>query len=477
MQMVKYLVAKTCGEGDTLMLTIENKQPELFNSWIPESMLELPEELAFADKAFEDPRVLEPFLKDAKSTGRPSTAIATYLRMMYLKWRYQMSYEILVKEVSDSYKWRRFCRLPMIGDVPDDKTLIKLTGRFGEAAVRAVHDAVVRQAVEAKIIRGKKMRVDTTVNESNIHYPTDTGLLADGVRVITRTVQKIKEVVQLKTKFRSRARSVKRRIFMMVKFLKGKGFAAKKKRDEIKKEILAIARKVLAQAKTLRQEIRPGKAKTPDMDSKELLSLTALDAQLKHWLGLFDRVIAQTATVLGGNTHIPDRLVSLFDPGARPIQKGKLFPKTEFGRKVLIQEAEAGIVTGYQVHEGAPVDGSLLESALDKHEEIFGHAPQELATDRGFWNPCGQADLSERGIQKISIPAKGGLSSKQSTIQHSAWFRRLQRWRAGGEAKISLLKRKFGLRRSLSRGNEGSAMWIGWGIITHNLIQMARVGP
>lgn len=459
------------------MLTIDNKQPELFDSWIPEHLLTLPEELAFADKAFDDPRVLEPFRKDAASTGRPSTPIATYIRMMYLKFRYQMSYEILVKEVSDSYKWRRFCHLPMTGDVPDDKTLIKLTARYSEEAVRAVHDAVVRQAVEAKIIRGKKMRVDTTVNESNIRYPTDTGLLADGVRVISRTVKKIKEVVRLKTQFRNRTRSVKKRILKMVKFFKGKGLKVKEGRDKIKKEILAIAGKVLDQARGIWQEIRPGECPAPDGDIKGILSLEAFQAELKHWLGLFDRVIAQTAAVLDGNTHIPKRLVSLFDPGAHPIQKGKVFPKTEFGRKVLIQEAETGIVADYQVHEGNPPDFTLLDSALIRHEEIFGHAPQELATDRGFWDPDGQSRWRERGVQRISIPVKGGLSSKQSTIQHSAWFRRLQRWRSGGEAKISLLKRKFGLRRSLSRGNEGSAAWIGWGIVTHNLIQMARAGP
>ena len=459
------------------MLITDNKETDLFEGWIPAHQIEMPEELIFADKAFDDPRVIEPFLKDSKTTGRPSTAVATYLRMMYLKFRYQMSYEVLVKEVSDSYKWRKFCHLSLFGDVPDDKTLIKLTGRFGESAVRAAHDAIVRQAVEAKIIRGKKMRVDTTVNESNIHYPTDTGLLADGVRVITRTIKKIKEAAKLKTFFRSRVRSVKRRVLKMVKFLKGRGSAAKKKRDEIKKEILAIARKVLNQARGVWREIRPGKIETSDINAKGLMSLTALDVQLKHWLGLFERVIAQTATVLSGNTHIPDRIVSLFDPGARPIQKGKLFPKTEFGRKVLIQEAEAGLVSDYQVHSGNPTDQSLLEAAIDRHEEIFGHVPKELATDRGFWDTLVQDRLKERGIQKISIPAKGALSSKQSTMQHRHWFRRLQRWSAAGEAKISLLKRKFGLKKSLARGDRGAETWIGWGIITHNLVRMACAGP
>jgi IS5 family transposase len=457
------------------MLTVDNKQADLFETWIPEHMLQLSEELAFADKALDNPRVLEPFVKDPKSTGRPTTAITTYLRMMYLKFRYQMSYEIAVKEISDSYKWRRFCHLPMTGAVPDDKTLIKLTGRFGEAAVRAVHDAIVRQAVEDKIIRGRKMRLDTTVNESNIHYPTDTGLMSDGVRVISRTIRKIKEVVRLKTRFRNRTRSIKRRILKVVKFLKGKNEEAKKKRERIKAEILAIAQAAWKQALAVLAELRSGKAEIKPEASN--VRLATLPLELKHWLELMKRVLEQTQTVLGGNTHIPDRLVSLFDPGARPIQKGKLFPKTEFGRKVLIQEAENGIVTDYQTHQGNPRDDSLLDSAVDKHEDIFSFVPKELAADRGFHSPDGDDRLHERGITHVSIPVKGNKTGMRARTERSSWFRRLQRWRAGGEAKISLLKRKCGLRKSLARGDTAAAIWIGWGIIAHNLTWMARAGP
>ena len=190
------------------MLITDNPQPDLFDGWLPPELWNLSEELAFADNALSDPRVMEPFLKNAKDIGRHTTPVSTYLRMMYLKERYQMSYEVTVNEVSDSLKWRRFCHLPLSGKVPDDKTLIKLTGKYGEKAVKAIHDTIVRQAAEAKIIRGRKMRQDTTVTESNIHHPTDTGLIADGVRLITRTIQKIKTVVQLKTRFRNRTRSI-----------------------------------------------------------------------------------------------------------------------------------------------------------------------------------------------------------------------------------------------------------------------------
>lgn len=447
------------------MLTIDNKQGDLFGGWIPGHLLELPEELVFADKMLDDPRVIAPFLKDAKNTGRPTTPIATYLRLMYLKFRYQISYELLVKEVSDSYKWRVFCRLAIDKPVPDDKTLIKLTGRYGEATVKAIFDAVVQQAVETKILRGRKMRLDTTVTESNIHYPTDTGLLSDSVRVVSRTILKIKEVVQLKTRFRNRTRSLKRRILRIAKFLGRRSTKKKGALRQAKQQILSIAEDVQEQAAAVSKELdgRPEAA--------------ALQAQLKHWLGLFGRVVSQTQTVLSGNVHIPNRLVSLFDPGARPIQKGKLFPRTEFGRKVLIQEAERNLVADYQVHEGNPVDHSLLEPAVDRHEEIFGRCPKELAADRGFYKRGIDGALQERGVELVSIPAQGSKTAMRQRTERGSWFRRLQRWRVAGEAKISLLKRKFGLRRTLVRGTAASAIWIGWGCIAHNLVWMARAGP
>lgn len=458
------------------MLTIDNQQPDVFDGWISPDLLALSEELAFADKALSDPRVLEPFLKKAKLKGRPSTAVATYLRMMYLKERYQMGYEVLTKEVSDSLKWRRFCHLPLSGKVPDDKTLIKLTGRYGDKTVKAIHDTVVRQAVEAKVIRGRKMRLDTTVTESNIHYPTDTGLLADGVRVVTQTVKKIKEVVRLKVRFRSRLRSVKRRLIRLAKFLKGKTEQAKQGLRKTKEEILSISQAVWAQALRVLEEVRSGKAILKEGASE--LQFLMLPLELKRWLELFKRILEQTRTVLNGNVHIPDRLISLFDTGARPIQKGKLFPKTEFGRKVLIQEAEEGLVTDYQVHhEGNPPDQPMLEPALDRHKELFGHDPQEVAADRGFHAAGQDEDLHERGIEHVSIPVKGRKDGHRQRTEKSAWFRRLQRWRVAGEGKISLLKRKYGARRTKVRGNVPTEIVLGWGIIAHNLVLLSRLGP
>jgi len=457
------------------MLIRDNEQPDLFDGWISPELLELSEELKFADTAMNDPRLLAPFLKEESDTGRPSTAIATYLRMMYLKHRYQMSYEVTSREVADSLKWRKFCHLPLSGKVPDDKTLIKLTGRFGEEAVKRIHDIVVRQAVEAKVIRGRKMRVDTTVVESNIHHPSDTGLLSDGVRVVTRTIKKIKKVVELKTHFRNRMRSIKRRLIILVKFLKGKTEKVKGKFRKTKQQILAIAQAVWDEAMQVLSELDDGKLKPKEGAS--LTSLVLLPEQLRYWLKLLKQILEQTRTVLGGNVHIPDRLVSLFDTGARPIQKGKAFPRTEFGRKVKVQEAEKGIVTDYEVHSGNPPDQPMLESSVKKHKKIFGHPPREVAADRGFHAAGQDEQLHEQGVHYVSIPVRGGKDGRRRRTEKSRWFRRLQRWRAAGEAKISLLKRKYWGRKTRVRGDVPNEIAIGWGIITQNIVLLSRMGP
>lgn len=458
------------------MLTIDHQQPDLFDGWISPDLLALSEERAFADKALSDPRVLGPFLKDAKRKGRPSTAVATSLRMMSLKGRYQMGDEVLTKEVSDSLKWRRFCHRPLSGKAPDDKTLIKLTGRYGQKGVKAIHDTVVRQAVEAKGLRGRKRRLDTTVTESNIPYPTDTGLLADGVRVVTRTVKKIKEGVRLNVRFQNRRRSVQRRLIRRAKSLQGKTEKAKRGLRKTKEQILSISQGVWAQAVRVLEEVQSGKAVLKEGAWK--LSFLMLPLELKRGRALFKRILEQTRTVLDGHVHIPNRRIRLFDTGARPIQKGKLFPKTEFGRKGLIQEAEEGLLTDDPVPpEGNPPDRPMLEPALDRHKELFGHDPKEVAADRGFHAAGQDEDRHKRGIEHVAIPVKGRKDGHRERPEKSGRFRRRQRWRVGGEGKIRLLKRKYGARRTKVRGNVPTEIVLGCGIIAHNLVLLSRLGP
>jgi IS5 family transposase len=470
------------------MLTLYNNQPDLWEAILPPELQGLPQELKAIDDILKDETFLKPFeaalaqkVKEkifSSNFGRPSTALSSYVRMMILKFRHGYSYEDLEEIVRDSIIFRRFCGFGLSDAIPDSTTLIKLTNKLGEDFIHKLNQAVVQEAAKRGIARGRKMRLDTTVVESNIHYPTDTGLLSDAVRVVTRTVKKIKEVVKIKTRFRNCTRAIKTTLLHMLKFLKGTKGKTKEAVTAAKRKVLAMAQGVLAQAIEVLKELKNPEYKdlsTESTDIMKVVKATTLESELRHWMEMLKRVIAQTKTVLSGQMSIPDRLVSIFDPGARPIQKGKLFPDTEFGRKALIQEAEHGIITNYEAHDGNPPDVSLLEGAVDTHEKIFGEAPAELAADRGFYQSEQQEELKERGIKHVSIPVKGSKDGMEKRRERSAWFRRLQRWRAGGEAEISLFKRVFGGRRSLVRGTSRVAGWIGWAVAAHNLWRMARV--
>ena len=210
---------------ESLMLRLSRNQPSLWESVLPPDLFQMSEELSRVDKLLDDERFFTPFRERFYTrVGRPTIPIATYLRMMYLKHRYQLGYETLVKELKDSFTWRCFCYLSLEDRVPDDSTLVKLTHKYGEDTLRDLNNALVLKLKERKVIRGRKLRLDTTVVEADIHYPTDTGLLADGVRVITRTVTKLKKLgAKVGGGFVNHTRKVKRTCLALSKVLKEKG--------------------------------------------------------------------------------------------------------------------------------------------------------------------------------------------------------------------------------------------------------------
>jgi len=427
------------------------------------------EELTQVGKLLDDERFFTPFRERFYTrTGRPTTAVSTYLRMMYLKHRYQLGYEVLVKEVKDSFAWRRFCHLSLSDRVPDSTTLIKLTHKYGEGTVRALNDALVLKLKEGKIVRGKKLRIDTTVVESDIHHPTDAGLLTDGVRVITRVVSKLKKLGPgIGGGFVKHTRKVKKIYLGLMKVMKGRTgkdeTALKKARDKL----FRITGKVIADARAVQAELELIWEKPP--------LVKKLSQQLGEWIEVAEKVVWQTKEVMAGNLHLPRRIVSLFDVDARPIKRGKSRADTEFGRKVLIGETDHGIISTYDVLDDNPADVTVLKLGVKGHRQLFRKRLKAIAGDRGFHSQANEDWLKDGGVRQVSIPARGKISGDRRAYQKQYWFKRLQRFRAGIEARISLLKRKFGLRRSLMRGSPGVQIWVGQGIFAHNLWQAARI--
>lgn len=461
------------------MLRIYNEQADLWDIVLPENLREMPKELGVIDEILSDEKFTKRFeeklqekieaKKFSANFGRPSTFIATYVRLMYLKFRHQYSYEEVIETVNDSVGKRKFCGIGLSEKMPDDTTLIKLTAKLGEDFISGLVEETAKEAMRRGLTKGKKLRVDTFVMKSNIHYPTDATLLSDGIRVVTRLVGKLREAVgkRIRERMPDYVRKAKRILLKLHFHRKGKKEGGKGKTEELIGELMKMAEKTVQRAETIGKKLRgavEGHAKTTQKKLKEYLALTR-------------QVMDQTRRVLAGCKQIPDRVVSLFDKGARPIVKGKSFPEVEFGRKVVIAESEAGIITHAQGYEGNPNDQTLLEDAIKAQKDVLGETPESVATDRGFYDSSGKSEarLKAAGIRNISIPARGYKDGKRKRKEESKIFRKLQRWRAGQEAKISHLMRTFGVGKSLMRGTEGASVWLLYSVFAYNLWQMARL--
>lgn len=382
--------------------------------------------------------------------------------------------KVLVAEVSDSIQWRRFCRIPLDEAVPHSTTLIKLTKKYGNNTVQQLNDALVIKATRERLIRSQKLRIDTTVVQSNVHYPTDAQLLADGIKTITKKAKQIrkvlgeaaKEVIPVVT---DRCRSTKKRILEIGKVLKRRSKEAVAEVREITGELADKAIQTVIETKEMLDQIEDRLAEKINQSVKNRIE------QLDHFIRVTEKVIGQTLKVNQGETQIPERTVTLHDPDARPIRKGKLKSPTEFGYKLEITENEARIVTDFKVHIGNPSDEKLLLDAVKRHIEKTGTVPRAVATDRGFSSSGNEKGLAGLKVKQISIPKRGKKTAQRQAHEKQPWFRRLQRWRAGGEGTISVLKRKYGLGRSLSRGHENVSTWVGFGVLAYNLRRLATL--
>jgi transposase, IS5 family len=426
-----------------------------------------------ADRLLEDDELLTQVFeaqgrrwKKSRTRGRRQTPAEVVLRLMLLKHARNWSYEVLEREVRANLVYREFTRIGT-KKVPDAKTLGRLGQVIGAEVVHQLHTRVVQLAVEKGVIQGRRMRVDTTVVETNIHYPTDSSLLGDGARVLTRLSKRIAQAVRgLKIKVRDRMRTVRRKVVAIAIAARQKGAAGEEKRKKIYRGLLSTVRKVRNQAQRVQKELK-------EVSARQRRKVKKATQELATMVERVTQVIKQTRTrIFEGNTKSPDKLVSVFEPHTEIIRKGKASKPTEFGKMVKIQEAENQIVTDYQVFEEKPADTALLVDAVAKHEELLGRAPKLVAADAGFYTQANEKDLEQRGVPRISIPNRHTQSEARKKHQKQRWFKNGQRWRTGCEGRISVLKRRHGLDRCLYRGQEGMKRWVGWGVIADNLIHI-----
>lgn len=453
------------------MLRVSERQIALWETLLPEEVTRLPQELARIDAYLDDERFIAPWRGVFHARlGRPSVPVTCLLRMLYLKHRYQLGYESLCREVSDSISWRRFCRIPLDGRVPHPTTLIKLVQRAGPEVFDHLNAALVGKLTEDKLLRVRKLRIDTTVVEADIDYPTDADLLEHGVRKLGGLVRRIKGAgAAIRTPFRNRSRSAGRRLRQISRTLRRRTGKALGEIDRLTGQIADIAAKTLAQVAPVIRNARRALSRRPSGRLARLIN------DLDQTVSDTGRLLAQTAQRLAGNRTIPDRMVSLADPDARPIRKGKPQHPTQFGYTVLIAEEEHGFIPFHQVNKGNPGDAPQLVPAVEQVVHLTGRVPATVVGDRGFGTAAGDKALAELGVKRIGLQRGGTLSKTRRDHERTRPFRRMRNWRVGIEARISHLKRGFGLRRTRLRRLAGAQIWVGLGIFAYNLQRMTAI--
>jgi IS5 family transposase len=427
------------------------------DGFIDRSLYELDEELTKVDQHLSDPKLLKPFEEVFDPTlGRPGTAVGIYLRMMYLKFRWGLSYEETEREVRERLPWRYFCHLSLMEEVPDATTLIKLNHRFGEDRIAGLNKHLVKQLVRTESIKPRRIRIDSTTIEAHISYPNDVGVLHQAVKTITRTIGSVGKQIA------NHVRATKRALFNWSQTARAKPQERKDKGRNILKKVTALAQDTVVQGQQIFQELCRS---TSDQSVK-------LRQKLGEQIELGQKILQQTEQKLGGE-KIAERIVSFYDPRARPIRKGKLHKAVEFGRTLQLVQDSSGVILHYEVHQGNPSDRTELVSLVRQTKTDFKIKPEELAADRGYYSAENVTALGKAGIEKVGIPKVGRLTPAEKRHQRTKWFRQLQRFRCGVEASISMLKRKFGLGRVLARGSENTAIWTGFAILSYNLWQQA----
>jgi len=458
------------------MVRRKQRERSLFEVLLPDGHKLWPDWLRRIDSVLEDEAVIEVVAlalearwPESRRRGRPGTPAEVVIRMLILKHLFDWSYDDLEHEVRANLVYRAFTRIDA-GEVPDAKTILKIAGALGPDVIAHLHRQVVEVAKRAGVTRGRRFRIDTTVVETNVHYPTDSTLLQDGVRVLTRTMQRASRALGDEPgRIRNRLRSVTRDVLTI-------GYQARspKTRDAMVqsyRKLMATTRAVLRDADTLVRRLGQ-RRRTALAGTASILERT--QRHLRQLRPVVQRVVAQTrARLMGGDTHVPDKVLSIFEPHTTTVRKGKISKPNEFGNLVTIQESEHQIITAYEVHAGRPADVTMWTPALDRHLAIFARAPYLAAGDRGFSSATNEQAAADRGVRRVILPRRGPKSTARRVYERQAWFRRGQRWRVGCEGRISVIKRRHGLRRCRYHGTDGMARWVGLGVIADNLMNIA----
>jgi IS5 family transposase len=456
------------------MLRDRSAPVDLF-ALVPALQLRFEPELAELDRLLDDDQLFQHIKADLSrrrphttETGRPSTPVEVILRLLVVQHLYDWSYAQTEHFVGDSLVLRQFCRLGF-APVPHHTTLMRWSNLLQPETLHRLLDRVTELACGLKVTRGRKLRIDSTVVATAIHYPTDSTLLFDGVRVLSRLVQRA--TLALTGTRRHIGVQRMRAAKQLVRRIEATAATHATARDRAERptlyrRLLGVAQTSLDHAERMRQTLV----------TRSEVTLQPLRSALAHMTDLVQQVMQQTQRRVVDGQSVPAsaKLVSLFEPHTAIVRRGKAHLPAEFGRKIMFDEVEGGLVTRYAVLAGNPPDAPELPHSLAHHQACFGQVPTVLTADRAFFTLDNERLAHDLHIRSVALPRQGPLTPEQKEMRHNVAFRRAYRWRAGIEGRISVLKRRFGLARCRYHGEDGMERWVGWGLLAHNLRQISR---
>ena len=454
------------------MLRLSGGQVEsLFDEVLPIEVRQLPGDLVVLDELLGDRALFEPveraWAEAARRFGRPSVPIDRFVRLMIVKHRSGWGYETLVREVSDSLHLRRFCLLALSERVSDESTIRKLARRLGPEVVEEICRHVVAVATGAaheQRFTVRAMRIDSTVVEADVRYPTDIGLADDAADALAREANKARSLAGHKApRVRNRARGIRAKVRRLNRTLAartGQGKAtALKLTGQAGEQVEQTIRETRRLAGRLRERARGRGAQA------KLKAARGLDELAER----AEKVCRQICQRVAGE-KITDRLVSFADPDARPIRKGKLRAPTEFGYVVQIAElcentrrGARGLILPAPSQIGSANESDLLPATAQQIDSL-GLKPRDLALDGGFFPSTVTQHLP--GPDRVFIAGRQSARSPRTN-------RRLAKFRVGAEGRISHLKRRYGLDRSRLKGHTGQQTWTAWAILAYDLDTLA----
>jgi transposase, IS5 family len=404
-------------------------------------------------------------------TGRSGLTPPQVLRSLILMRVKNWDYRELRERITDGYTLRQFTDF-YCQPVPKHDAFNRAFNRLTPQTLQAVNDLVVQAAVDVGLEEGQKLRVDTTVVQTDIHHPTDNTLLWDVVRVVTRLVLCLAAAVQQHIQgFRNRTRAARRRMQEIQRLTPKERH---QRQVEKYRELIGIAEEVVNSARKVVKQTRKARGK----DLVTAVVIGELRKEIDHYCKLGDRVIDQAGRRVLQGEQVPnaEKIYSIFETHTDLIKRGKVQTPMEFGHKVFLAESAQGLITQYEVLEGNPGDDQQVEPSLERHKETFGHAPALYGSDRGFFSEKNVKWCKQNGVKVVCIPQRGGKkTAKREAYEKSPAFKNGQRFRAGIEGRISVLFRGRGMKRCLAEGHQRFELWVGAAVLANNLMRIAAL--